>query len=314
MKRASDAPVAPAIVEQASHWLMLHWDGELDPQQHQAFSAWQAADPEHQRAWQRLQMLQQTLGQVPNETARSVLQTRPGRRAVLKQLSLLLAAGGAGYLGQHVVPWRQALADERTRVGEVRHLQLSDGSRLSLNSATRLNIRFDGQQRRLQLLEGELLLSSAKDPRPLFVETPAGTVQALGTRFSVRLRGDTSAVELFDGALMIQPGNAAARRLEAGRGLWFGRSGIGPEHSAEENSIAWEHGRLIAERQPLGVFLSELSRHRPGLVRCEESIAKLPITGVFALAESDQILATLQQTLPVQVEYRTRYWVTVKAR
>lgn len=314
MNRASDAPVAPAIVEQASHWLMLQWDGELDAQQHQAFSAWQAADPEHQRAWQRLQRLQQTLGRVPNATARSVLEERPRRRALLKHLAVLLAAGGAGYLGQRVLPWREAMADERTMAGEVRHLQLSDGSRLSLNSASRVNIRFDGTQRRVQLLEGEVLLSSAKDPRPLFVETPAGIVQALGTRFGVRLEGDASEVELFEGALMIRPQDVPAQRLEAGHGLWFRRSGIGPQQAAQTNSIAWVHGRLIAEHQALGVFLRELARHRPGVIRCEASVARLPITGVFALADSDQVLATLQQTLPVKVEYLTRYWVTVKAR
>lgn len=30
MKAASEAPIAPAIVEQASHWLMLQWGGEMD--------------------------------------------------------------------------------------------------------------------------------------------------------------------------------------------------------------------------------------------------------------------------------------------
>lgn len=47
MSRATDAPIAPAIVEQACHWLMLHWDGGLDERQTRAFTAWQAADPEH---------------------------------------------------------------------------------------------------------------------------------------------------------------------------------------------------------------------------------------------------------------------------
>ena len=65
MNRAHDAPIDPVIVEQASEWLMLHWGGELDAQQREAFVAWQQADSEHQRAWQRLQQLQQTLGGVP---------------------------------------------------------------------------------------------------------------------------------------------------------------------------------------------------------------------------------------------------------
>ena len=64
-----DAPIAPAIVEQASEWLMLQWGGELKGEQRQAFARWQAADPEHRRAWQRLQQLQHTLGGVPADSA-----------------------------------------------------------------------------------------------------------------------------------------------------------------------------------------------------------------------------------------------------
>ncbi|WP_313128647.1 FecR/PupR family sigma factor regulator, partial [Stutzerimonas nitrititolerans] len=70
MNRSAEAPIAPAIVEQASHWLMLHWDGGLDESQRSAFEAWQAADTEHRRAWQRLEQLQGTLAAVPVSTAR----------------------------------------------------------------------------------------------------------------------------------------------------------------------------------------------------------------------------------------------------
>lgn len=314
MNPASDAPIDAAIVEQASHWLMLHWDGPLDAQQRLAFAHWQAADPEHQRAWQRLQTLQQTLAAVPAQTARSVLEERQSRRTLLRQLCVLLLVGGSGYLGQRHLPWREAMADQRTAAGEVRRLQLADGSQLLLNSRSSANIRFSNHERRIRLLEGELLLSSARDPRPLKVDTPAGEVQALGTRFAVREVQGGSRVELFEGALMIRPKTGNEQLLKAGDGLWFNAQGCGPQHAADSNSIAWEHGRLIAERQPLGQFLDELSRHRRGVIRCEPAIAELPITGVFALADSERTLTALQDSLPIQVHYLSRYWVTVKAR
>ena len=213
-----------------------------------------------------------------------------------------------------LVPWREALADLRTGTGEVRREQLADGSQLVLDSATRVNIRFTPGQRHLQLLQGELLLSTAPDPRPLRIETPAGVVQALGTRFSVQAVNGGARVELFEGRLRITPHAAPARELEAGRGLWFHAHGLGPERAADLNSIAWSHGRLIAEGQPLGVFLERLGRYRPGVIRCADEVAALRITGVFPLTDSDQVLATLQETLPIQVQYLTRYWVTVKAR
>ena len=69
MKHASDAPIPAAIVEQASHWLMLQWGGEWDGEQQRRFAEWQAADAEHLRAWRRLEQLQGTLAGVPAHTA-----------------------------------------------------------------------------------------------------------------------------------------------------------------------------------------------------------------------------------------------------
>lgn len=313
-----NAPIAPAVVEQASHWLMLHWGGELDADQQHRFAAWHAADPEHRRAWQRLERLQGTLTGVPAATASRVLRQMPDarKRQTLKLLGLLLVAGGSGYLAQQQLPWREAMADLRSGTGERLQRTLDDGSRLSLNSASAVNIRYNATQRRIQLLRGELLLDSGHDPaqRPLIVETAAGEIQALGTLFSVYEVDGGSRVELYEGALELRPRNAPASRLEAGQQRWFSADRLEPVGRSDRNAIAWNDHRLIAERMPLGQFVGELSRHRPGVLRCDPAVAELPLTGVFPLADSDRVLTALQQSLPVEVRSITRYWVTVAPR
>lgn len=316
MKR-HDAPIAPSIVEQASEWLMLHWGGEMDPAQRQAFARWQTADPEHQRAWQRLQQLQQTLGAVPAESARAVLRDVPDgqRRSALKLLGLLLVAGGSGYLVQGSQPWRSAFAEQRTATGEIRHLTLSDGTRLDLNSNSAVDLRYSAQERRIRLISGEIQLSSGHDAsRPLIVETDAGDIQALGTRFTVRDIDNGTRVGLFEGALRISPRNAQPVHLEACNSLWFSARQVAANQPLDLNASSWSQGRLIAERQPLGQFIAELSRYRPGVLRCDEEVAHLLLTGVFPLNDSDAILAALERSLPVRAQAVTRYWVTLKAR
>lgn len=162
-----DAPIAPAIVEQASEWLMLQWGGDLQGEQRLAFARWQAADPEHRRAWQRLQQLQQTLGSVPADSARAVLRDTPDtqRRAALKLLGVLLVAGGSGYLVQRSEPWHAAFAEYRTRTGEIRHVTLSDGTCLDLNSDSAVDLRFSANERRIRLIRGEILDQRPR-PRP----------------------------------------------------------------------------------------------------------------------------------------------------
>ncbi|QIH05470.1 MULTISPECIES: FecR family protein [unclassified Pseudomonas] len=310
------APIDPAVVEQASEWLMLHWNGELDAAQREAFAAWQQADSEHRRAWQRLQQLQRTLGSVPEHSSH-VLLAQPvdhQRRAALKVLGLLLVAGGSGYLVQGSQPWRVAFAGQRTATGEIRHLTLDDGSLLELNSASAVDVLFSASERRIRLVQGEILLTSGHDPRPLIVETPAGDIQALGTRFAVRELDGGTRIDLYEGALRVSPRHAPALQLNAGERLWFRANQVSARQPAQLNASSWSQGRLVAERQPLGQFVAELARYRPGILRCDEQVAGLLLTGVFPLTDSDEVLAALERSLPVQVHRVTRYWVTLKPR
>ncbi|MBO3275922.1 FecR domain-containing protein [Pseudomonas schmalbachii] len=316
MNAKHEMPVPPAVVEQASEWLMLHWSGEMDAVQRKAFHAWHAADPEHRRVWQRLQHLQGTLAGVPAATARAVLSEQPDqrRRQFLKLTGWMLAVGASGYLSTEL-PWRETFADQRTAKGDRRHLRLDDGSLLDLNSGTAVDIRFGALERRIRLLSGEILLRSGQDPvRPLIVETAAGDIQALGTRFAVRELDGGSRVDLYQGEVEIRPRHVSGTRLKAGQRLWFDADRLGLLQTADANACAWSEGRLVAERQPLGQFLAELARHRPGLLRCSDDAAELLLTGVFPLADTDRILAALERSLPVRVSYRTRYWVTVEHR
>lgn len=309
-----DAPIVPAIVEQASEWLMLHWGGELDADQRQAFARWQTADPEHRRAWQRLQQLQQTLGGVPADSARAVLRDTPDpqRRAALKLLGLLLVAGGSGYLVQDSDRWR---SDQRTVTGEIRHLTLSDGTRLDLNSDTAVDLLYSASERRIRLISGEIQLSSGHDlSRPLIVETRAGDIQALGTHFSVREVDNGTRVSLYEGELRISPRQAAPVHLKAGGSLWFDAGSVSTVYPLDSNAGSWSQGQLIAERQPLGQFIGELARYRPGVLRCDAEVANLLLTGVFPLENTDAILAALERSLPVRAQAVTRYWVTIKAK
>jgi transmembrane sensor len=314
---AAHAPIAPAVVEQASEWLMLHWGGELSVEQQRAFALWQGADPEHRRAWQRLQQLQGTLGGVPIHSARAVLSAVPDRqrRAALKLLGLLLLAGGSGYLVQGSQPWRSSFAGYRSGTGEIRHLTLSDGTQLALNSASAVDVLFSERERRIRLVAGEILVNSGHDRhRPLIVETPAGDIQALGTRFAVREIHGGSRVDLFEGALQVRPRQGFAQLMSAGNRLWFSAERSTAMQVADTNASAWTEGRLIAERQPLGEFLAELARYRPGVLRCADDASGLLLTGVFPLADTDRILAALERSLPIRVESVTRYWVTVQRR
>ncbi|WP_242671865.1 FecR domain-containing protein [Stutzerimonas kirkiae] len=177
------------ILESAAQWYVELYLQSPDPRTRQAHERWLHSDPRHRQAWERVKKLQDKLGNLPPAIARPALDSaREKRRATLKILALLLATGGAASLGVYSPPVQRRLADLHTGVGQRLQRQLEDGSRLQLNSASALDLRYSASLRELYLHSGEICIETATDPagRPFLVQTPQGTLRALGTRFLVR--------------------------------------------------------------------------------------------------------------------------------
>jgi transmembrane sensor len=236
---------------------------------------------------------------------------------VLRALGFAVTAGGALQALRGSRAWQVAAADHATGVGEVKTVALTDGTRLWLDTATALDVRFGASERRIVLLRGAVYVATAHDvaDRPFRVETRQGVVRALGTRFVVRdgACGDTARVDVFEGTVEIRSGDATVpvRQLAAGRSACFSAARVGAPMPADEQGAAWTRQLLIAERMPVDRFVATLARYRPGILHCDPALAAVHVSGVFSLLDTDRALASLQAALPVEVVYRTRYWVSV---
>ncbi|WP_241068239.1 FecR domain-containing protein, partial [Achromobacter insuavis] len=153
--------------------------------------------------------------------------------------------------------------------------------------------------------------------RPFIVRTREGSITALGTRFVVRRDDGVSTVQVLEGAVRVLPSGVAAndaRQVPAGMRLSFGDGiGAGLEPVSGDPS-AWQRGMLQVDGMPLRIFLAELQRYRSGWIDCAPEVAHLPISGAFPLDDTDRVLATVADTLPLRLRYRTRYWVSVLPR
>jgi transmembrane sensor len=322
---ATDAPgIDPAIVQRAAEWMARLWSGEVSDEDKAACAAWRAASATHERAWQGLQVFEHKLASVPADLARYALRkpapsASMARRRALQLLGLGVTVGGLGYTVHGTQAWTLVASDHRTGTGEIRSLTLPDGSQVVLASASAVALSYTGHERLIVLLAGEILVNSAPDnapvPRPLRVRDRQGTVQALGTRFTVRQGDDTSHVAVLEGAVEVRPARAGdtAMRLQAGQGASFTADAVQAAAPVPESAAAWSRGLLVADAMPLDAFVAELSRYRPGLLRCDPAAASLRVTGVFSLRDTDRALHNLTLALPVAITYRTRYWVTVRA-
>jgi len=311
-------PLDLSTLEAAAHWYVRLNAGTPDEALLRNWQAWLGQHPANARAWARVEKVQAQMGQLPVEVALPTLAgVRARRRAVLKTLSLLLAAGAAGWIVRDSSTGQALLADLRTGKGERRTLTLADGSTLQLNTDSALDIDFDDRQRLLRLHHGELSVQTASDTRarPFLVQTAEGQVRALGTRFCVRSDAGISRVSVQQHAVEIRPRDQAGQvlRLEAGQSVRFDSQRIAAPEASAPGADAWTQGMLTVIEWRLGDFVAELRRYRSGVVRCDERVADLRLSGAFPIDDTDTLLENLAASLPVKVRYLTRYWVSIEA-
>lgn len=310
------APLDLPTLEAAATWYVRLNSSPPSDTDHQAWRHWLAANPQHARAWARVEKLQNQWAGLPADVSLSTLAgVRARRRAVLKTLALLVAAGGSGWLASEQVPYRAMLADQRTATGQRRHLRLDDGSQIDLNTDSALDIAFNADLRLIRLHRGEILVQTARDSRPFIIEAPQGSVRALGTKFSVRCGPTFTDVCVLDKAVELRPLNHPSQvlRLEAGQQAHFDRDQISAPTPAPPGVGAWSQGMLTVIEWRLGDFIAELNRYRPGVLRCSPGVAHLRLSGAFRIDDTDTILENLSQSLPVRVHFVTRYWASVEA-
>ena len=263
------------------------------------------------QAWQQLQTQHEHLPPAVHATLlRACVQANAPRRHAVKTLALLLACGASLYAFERRSPWRGWMADYRTAVNQRRVVTLDDGTQLTLNTNSAVNIAYDGARRRIELLAGEIFIATGKDAaqRPFFVGTPYGSLQALGTRFTVRLHEQYASAGVLEGAVAVLADDGAQRLvLRPGEGAHFDGTGVHRQALAPYGG-AWLNGMLVARDMRLADFLAELSRYSGHPLSCAPAIAGLRVSGSYPLADIDAILDAVGASLQLRRHTVTRFW------
>lgn len=310
----SDDQGAQACIETALDWYIELREAHAEDPRRQRWQAWIDESDSHRQAWQRVQALQQRLSGDDGKLLLSAWRATPSaisRRAFAGKLCLLLGGtAGMAYTGQQLA-WPSLDADLRTATGEQQRLALDERLTLDLNTATALDIQAQSHGTLIALRRGEVMVDSRQMlPSLTQVRSGQALIQADQARFAVRALDDQpTRISVYRGQVGVVLADGE-HRVAAGEQLLLTR------HHLERKPLplasdAWTRGLLISAGMPLGEFVQELDRYRPGILRCDPRIAQLRISGSFDLHQPEQVLATLGQVLPVQVRYRSRYWATL---
>jgi transmembrane sensor len=324
--------------EEAARWL-ARLDKGIPAEGQAELGRWLRADPVHREAlielaalWDEMDILGDLSALFPIDESLS-----KRRRARIRGKWVYAAAAvvcfavvGWWTAGRIPMPWAtdpplaQTVADSlRTDVGAHATEWLPDGSVVSLNTDTEIDIRYSAEARELFLRRGEAHFSVVHDARrPFHVRAGRRVVQAIGTAFNVRLGPDEGIeVTVTQGQVKVMLAERASSDVAAAlpaasdatdTTLVAGEVAILDMQSQRVNQLeqvdldiklAWRRGMLIFQGEPLDSVLTEVSRYtRSEFVVTDDALRGVRVGGYFRAGDIDGLLVALRDNFQIVSE------------
>ncbi|MEC6391049.1 FecR family protein [Acinetobacter pittii] len=312
--------IPPHVLDAAADWLVLLHSGEMTALQQQQFEQWKAEKKEHQLALQQMEKFSHGLSNLAgNFPSKALVQSNQkfnlaAKRNMLLSLSGLVIVGLSAYF----IPWEKWQSDYHTKVGEIKKVSLKDGSQLIMASDCYVDVNFTQEKRQIKLIDGEIYIETAKDAqhRPFIVETKNGSVEALGTQFTVRQENsEQTKVKVYKHAVAIEPENSSKRQiLKQGQRAFFDEKYISKALPLDNDQPYWTQQLFVVDQWPLQKVLDELFRYKKGTYHLAPELKNIKISGVFSLKNPEQSLETLAYSHQLELTYYSPYLLNIKKR
>lgn len=328
-------PISDENREIAAGWCVRLADGPLSEEADEAFRAWLAESPEHPGLFERSVMAWQAISDQAHQSEMLAMRSqalhgfrRANRRRWTQPMigwrKIAAVAACLTFLLCTSLWWYYAPTAYQTDVGERRMVTLADGSTISLDASSRVDVRYRDGRRRLWLRQGRAMFTVAKDPlRPFSVETDDRMIVATGTRFSVERLSGQVRVTLFEGHVAVTEASdsraAAPIKLAGGTGnaseaLIPGRelivadaNSVGRIEAIDPGDAAgWEAGLLQFSDEPLALAVQRMNRYSTAKLTVSESAAEIPISGQFRAGDTEAFIEGVTALFPVSAERNER--------
>lgn len=209
-----------------------------------------------------------------------------------------------------------------TGIGELRTLSLQDGTRIFMDSNTRLVVQYEKARREVRLESGQAFFEVTRNPRrPFFVRAGGHLIRDLGTQFDVRSDAQGLAVTLVEGKVTVSPisarpraptlsdrsSNAAQRAvpaayatlaLSAGERVTFTPAGAPVIDRPPFNVVtAWERSQIVLDNTSLQDAVSEMNRYsRQKIMIDSAALRRIRVSGIFQAGDSQNFAAAVART------------------
>jgi|HigsolmetaAR201D_1030396.scaffolds.fasta_scaffold00906_7 transmembrane sensor len=309
-------------IETASEWCIRLAEQSISASVRREFEAWLAEHPANARAFERVASAWQSFGIQPLDPElltmrRDALDRFHAAQATTKarnaQRQMIFGLVAAVTLVAILVSLWVGFAPDtyETALGERRVVVLQDGSSVSLDSQTRVEVRYSGGKRELRLVRGRARFSVAHDARrPFTVDVANRKVVATGTEFSVELLSSQVQVILYEGSVEVLR-EAAARgqesrqrtQLTPGRALIASIHGDSIELRGVDRaaSLAWEAGQISFDDETLATAVERMNRYSVVTLQVGDAAAgRIRISGTFTAGDTEAFVEGVTGIFPVR--------------
>ena len=284
----------------AARWYAALQDADVDPATWDAFTAWER-DPDNAAAFRQVEeslaLADRTaLGQAQPQSSPARHPARPNRglktaRIWLACAAAALALGAVSLFLIHADPPPQAIM-HASAVGEIRTDTLEDGTEITLNTDTQLQVSYSDTERRVALIRGQALFAVASEPRPFTVTAAGSETRAHGTLFEIFLGPEAVAVTLIEGSVSVTPQGAGATRGGAIESL---------TQVDTDQALAWRSGMLQFRDVTLEEAVAEVNRYSDIRIRVQDkALGQERLSGTFPAGEPEAFATSLELFLPLR--------------
>ena len=281
-------PCTKEQAREAAVWLTLLHSPDRNERVDRGFRRWLAAHPGNTRAFDAASRGWEAAGLLPKaafphhlaaSTARTYRWFRPVAAIVVLMVAVLL--------------WHGRYGGVSTEVGEQRILTLEDGTRIFLNTNTRVVLDYTAQRRAVELKSGEAYFDVAKrGPQWPFVVIAAGKrINAVGTAFVVRRDDDRLLVTLVEGKVTVneaqRPRESIAELTPGQRLTVAARSPPRVDEPSLEKVTSWRSGYLDLPIMPLAEAVAEMNRYSHQRIHlASPDDGGIAVSGVFRTGDN----------------------------
>lgn len=288
---------------EAAGWLARLQSGR-DPDIEDAFRRWRDADPRNADAFERVNLSYRQAGLLRQSSAalqrssdtlspKSEWIPRPALAAASAMLILIL--GGVLLVRELPFGATSNAIMLTTNVGEIRQVSLADGSKVTLDTSTRLEIEIGRSRRGARLRQGRARFEVAPASAPFVVETADAVIAARHGVIDVEQGSGEDRVNVLAGAAQVSGSGspATAIDLEPGRTARVEHNGV-VEAVAATPASDWTRGMLQFDSTPIGEAVAIANRYSAHKILVGQGLAGLRVTGTFHAGDTIGLAKALE--------------------